>query len=185
MTFNRLVSFDFDDTLCETPLPNPSIQIWEQKMKSVYPNNPEKWNWPHTGDDRKRWWTQPESLDLSVFDIPKIEWVYQKYLSEVVRESTFLFMATGRIEPLRKQVQDILNYHNLSFDEIYLNFGTDTFLFKTKLFENLIERYQPEIFVMYDDRKTHLPRFEEWAISQPCLVSIVDVVNKTTKTFNN
>ena len=95
MTFNRLVSFDFDDTLCDTPLPYPGKQIWEKKMIHFYPNNPEKWNWPHSGDDRKSWWTKPESLDISVFDIPKIEWVYQKYLSEVITESTFFFMATG------------------------------------------------------------------------------------------
>jgi len=179
MNYKRLVSFDFDDTLCLTPTEESGRRVWREKMITRYPDNPEKWNWPYTG-----WWSKPESLDLSVFDIPVNEWVYQKYLDEVSKDSTYLIMATGRIEPLRKQVQLILDSHNLSFDEIYLNFGTDTFLFKTRLFENLIERIKPEIFVMYDDRREHLPRFEEWALSQNCQVTIVDVITKITKTFN-
>jgi hypothetical protein len=67
---------------------------------------------------------------------------------------------------------------------VYLNFGGDTFSFKTRLFENLINRLSPDEFIMYDDRQEHLPKFEEWAKNQNCVVTIVDVINKTVKTFD-
>jgi hypothetical protein len=112
-------------------------------------------------------------------------WVYQRYLEAVIDDSAYLILATGRIEDLRKEVELVLNHHNLSFDEVYLNFGGDTYSFKTRLFENLIKKVNPQEFIMYDDRQEHLPKFEKWATTQPCVVTIVDVVNKTTKTFNN
>ena len=170
MKYSKLISFDFDDTLCHTPLPEDGKEIWFEKTGT---------EWPHRG-----WWSKPESLDLNVFDIPINDWVYQKYLEAVTNESVYLIMATGRIEPLRKEVEIVLNHHNLSFDEVYLNFGGDTFNFKTRLFENLINKIKPEEFIMYDDRQEHLPKFEEWALTQPCKVTVVDVVNKTIKTFN-
>jgi hypothetical protein len=37
---------------------------------------------------------------------------------------------------------------------------------------------------MYDDREEHLPKFCEWAKTQPCKVTVVDVINKTTRIFN-
>ncbi len=170
MKYSKLVSFDFDDTLCHTPLPEVGKEIWLEKTGT---------EWPHRG-----WWSKRESLDLDVFDIPINEWVYEKYLNAASDDSTYLVMVTGRVEPLRKEVELVLNHHNLSFDEVYLNFGGDTFSFKTRLFENLIKRVNPDEFIMYDDRQEHLPRFEEWAKTQPCKVTVVDVVNKTTKTFN-
>jgi len=39
--------------------------------------------------------------------------------------------------------------------------------------------------VMYDDRQEHLVKFEDWATEQSFDVTIVDVVNKETKTFQN
>ena len=171
MEYNKLISFDFDDTLCHTPLPEDGKQVWFEKTGT---------EWPYNG-----WWSKPESLDLEVFDIPVNNWVYQRYLEAVTDDSAYLILATGRIEALRKEVELVLNHHNLSFDEVYLNFGGDTYSFKTRLFENLIKKVRPQEFIMYDDRQEHLPKFEEWATTQPCVVTIVDVVNKTTKTFNN
>jgi hypothetical protein len=170
MKYNKIVSFDFDDTLCHTPLPEDGKVIWKEKTG---------FEWPHRG-----WWSKPESLDTEVFDIPVNNWVYDKYLDSVSDESSYIILVTGRIEALRKEVENVLNINNLSFDDTFLNFGGDTFTFKTKLFENLIKKYQPEEFIMYDDRQEHLPKFCEWAKSQPCKVTVVDVVNKVTKTFN-
>lgn len=170
MKYNKIVSFDFDDTLCHTPLPEDGKVIWKEKTG---------FEWPHRG-----WWSKPESLDTEVFDIPVNNWVYDKYLDSVSDESSYIILVTGRIEALRKEVENVLNINNLSFDDTFLNFGGDTFTFKTKLFENLIKKYQPEEFIMYDDRQEHLPKFCEWAKSQPCKVTVVDVVNKITKTFN-
>ena len=36
---------------------------------------------------------------------------------------------------------------------------------------------------MFDDRQEHLPEFEKWADEQDIKVTVIDVVNKTTKVF--
>lgn len=170
MYYSKIISFDFDDTLCHTPLPEGGKIIWKQKTG---------FDWPHTG-----WWSKPESLKVDVFDIPVNKWTYEKYLDSISDESAYVILVTGRIEKLRKEVELVLNHNNLSFDDVFLNFGGDTFSFKTRLFENLIKQHRPEEFIMYDDREEHLPKFYEWAEQQPCKVTVVDVVKKITKTFN-
>ena len=86
---------------------------------------------------------------------------------------------------MRENVEKILESHNLSFDGVYLNTGGDTYRFKTKLFETLIKEVGATEMIMYDDRQEHLVKFEQWANEQPFDVTIVDVVNKETKTFEN
>jgi hypothetical protein len=171
MEYKKIICFDFDDTLCHTPLPEDGKVIWKEKTG---------FEWPHRG-----WWSKPESLDVDVFDIPVNKWVYEKYLDAISEDSAYIILATGRIEPLRKEVEKVLIKNNLSFDDVFLNFGGDTFTFKTRLFENMIKKYQPEEFIIYDDREEHLPKFYEWAKQQPCKVTVVDVVKKLTKTFND
>jgi hypothetical protein len=161
----RIVSYDFDGTMCFTPGHIEGEKIWKEKTST---------DWPYTG-----WWSKKETLDLNIFDIPVNQFVYRKYLEDMVRKEeekdTFVLLATGRLERLRKEVEKVLNYHNLSFDMVALNTGGDTYHFKTKLFEKLIREYNPEVFVMYDDRHEHLVKFEEWAKKQPCRVEIIDV----------
>jgi hypothetical protein len=84
---------------------------------------------------------------------------------------------------MSSHIQTILNQHNLSFDEIHLNWGGDTYHFKTKLFEEKIEELGVHEFVMYDDRQEHLVKFEEWAEEHHVQVTVVDVVNKKETIF--
>ena len=186
-----LYSFDFDDTLFHTMLPDPGESIWQEKTGQP---------WPHRG-----WWSKPETLDLEVFDTPKNDWVYKEYLKATEDTDSLRILATGRLQKvpnMRENIEKILNKHNFSFDEIwsiksadeqqngngskgiYLNWGGDTFAFKTTLFEKLIEITKCDKFVMYDDRDEHLPRFEEWANNQQIPIEIVDVVRKTTTSIN-
>jgi hypothetical protein len=37
---------------------------------------------------------------------------------------------------------------------------------------------------MYDDRFEHLVEFEKWTETIDCKITIIDVINKTIKTFN-
>jgi hypothetical protein len=90
-----------------------------------------------------------------------------------------------KVKGIQENVEAILNQHNLSFDEVHLNWGGDTFKFKTTLFENLIKKTKCDHFVMYDDRYEHLVKFYEWAKEQSCDVTIVDVKNKRTRTIKN
>lgn len=173
MKYKTLYSFDFDDTLCFTPDQNDGKLLWEEKTGT---------KWPYNG-----WWGKSESIDPDIFHIPKNEWAYKKYLEATMDANSYVIMATGRLQKvpgMRKNVESILNQHNLSFDEIHLNWGGDTFKFKTKLFEELIDKTKCEHFVMYDDRHEHLVRFNEWAKEQKCSVTVVDVVNKKERTFN-
>jgi hypothetical protein len=172
-------------------LPNPGEKIWQEKTGEP---------WPYRG-----WWSKPETLDPDIFDTPKNEWVYKEYLKATEESDSLRILAPGRLQKvpgMRDNIEKILNRHNFSFDEIwvvdssdanqqgngedgiYLNWGGDTFAFKTTLFSKLIEITNCDHFVMYDDREEHLPRFEEWAKTLQISVSIVDVVNKTTTTVN-
>ena len=77
-----------------------------------------------------------------------------------------------------ENITKILNQHNVSFDEIHLNWGGDTYNFKTKLFEEKIEELGVHEFVMYDDRHEHLIKFHEWAAEHHVTVKVVDVIKK-------
>jgi len=169
---NTLYSFDFDGTLVHSPMPTEGKSIWLKETGI---------EWPYRG-----WWGKAESLDTNIFDIPKNDWVYQRYLDAVSEDDSYNILATGRLHKapgMLENVKKVLNQHNLSFDEIYLNWGGDTFNFKTTLFEQLIKKTNCENFVMYDDRQEHLVKFKYWAKEQDCPVTIVDIINKKSETY--
>ena len=167
-----LYSFDFDDTLCHTPDHIEGKKQWE-KITGL--------SWPYNG-----WWGKAETLDSDVFSVQKNEWVYQRYLDAVADEDAYLIMATGRLKKIvgmRENIDKIFEKNGLEFDEVHLNWGSDTLKFKIKLFEEKIEALGVEEFIMFDDRQEHLPEFEKWADEQDIRVTVIDVVNKTTKVF--
>lgn len=169
----KLYCFDFDGTLCHTPEPKTGKLRWKEKTGT---------DWGH-----RSWWGKSDSIDTNVFEIPKDEWVYDKYLKAVSTPNSYVILATGRlnkVENMRNRVEEILKSHNMAFDEIHLNTGGDTFDFKTRLFEDLIEKTKCKHFTMYDDREMHLTRFRVWAKKQNIKITIVDVVNKKEETFN-
>ena len=168
--FEKLVCFDFDGTLCNTPEAEGGKQIWLEKTGAP---------WPHRG-----WWGRKESLDTEVFDIDVNPKVYEEYLKSVSDDTAYVILATGRLQALKGEVMNILNSHNLAFDDVFCNWGTDTFLFKTKLFESLISKLGVTEFTMYDDRESHLVKFEEWAKTQSIQITVVDINTMIEKTFN-
>lgn len=186
-----LYSFDFDDTLFHTMLPDPGMQIWQKETGTP---------WPHRG-----WWSKPETLDMDIFETPMNMWTYREYLNATKDPESIRILATGRLQKvpgMRENIEKIIHLHNFSFDEvwviesddesqkrngskgIYLNWGGDTFAFKTSLFENLIKITNCDKFIMYDDREEHLIRFEEWASNQQIPIVIVDSIRKTTTNVN-
>lgn len=169
MSIKKLISFDFDDTLCHTLTPDVGKPIWLEKTGTPF---------PYDG-----WWGRAESLDTDVFDIKLNPWVYEKYLDAVSDSDNYVLMATGRRTKLKNEVQKILDMHNLSFDSVHLNHTGDTFKFKCDLFAKMIKRMRPDEFIMYDDRQEHLVEFAKWSKTIDCKITIVDVVNK--KYFRN
>lgn len=160
----RLVSFDFDDTLCLTPLePNGKV-IYKEKTGSDFPN--------------VNWWKSPLSLDTKIFDIPVNKWVYDRYLIESNDPDNYMILVTGRVESLRDEVQEILDMHNLNFKEVHLNPGIhNTYDFKLKLFKDKIKELGVDEFYMFDDRAEHIKMFKEWSLTvRDVRIKIFDVV---------
>lgn len=172
MKHKKIVCFDFDDTFFHTPKPEDGKKIWFEKTGE---------HWAHKG-----WWGKSETIDLDIFDIPLNNWVYERYLEVISEPETFTMMVTGRLKKIpgmRENIDKIFEKNGLEFDEVHLNWGSDTLKFKIKLFEEKIEALGVEEFIMFDDRQEHLPEFEKWADEQDIKVTVVDVVNKTKKTF--
>jgi hypothetical protein len=166
--YKKLIAYDFDGTLFHTPTQEVGREIWKKETG---------FDFPHNG-----WWGKSESIDPSVFDIPLDQWVYKKYLEDVSDPENYVILATGRLakaQNMLKNIKTILNQNNISFDEIHLNWGGDTYNFKTKLFEEKIEELGVKEFILYDDRQEHLVKFEEWSKTIDCKIKIVDVVNRT------
>lgn len=176
----KLVSFDFDGTLFHTPT---------KELGEVIFKNVTGLDWPYGG-----WWGRKESLDLRIFSIPINKYVYNSFLKHRNDPDTYVFLATGRLSSkkvdLSKNVMSVLAQYDLTtdnkngFDEIHLNPGMDTYIFKVRLFEDLIRKHKPDEFIMYDDRHEHLIKFADWAKTQRCKITIIDVINKKEKTHN-
>ena len=160
----KISCFDFDATLVFTPSAEEGKIKWYEKTGKP---------WPHNG-----WWGQPDSLNIDVFNIPLNQWVYEKYLEER-KLCDYVFLATGRITKLQKQVLDIIKSHNIEFDDVYCNPNIDTIDFKRSLFDDILKKNpKVEEFTMYDDREEHFSRFIEWAKQKDIKVNIIDVINK-------
>ena len=152
----RIVIFDFDGTLCNTPHYSlENIARWEKV-------NGRKW--PYTGT---QWWAKIESLCLDTFTMPLNEEVRQAALEAIEDPETFTVLLTGRIPRLQKKVKEILHQvHNLPyFDAYFFNDETESGVFKMNKMDYLREEF-PEVteFEMWEDRVKHIPFFAAWGI---------------------
>jgi hypothetical protein len=95
----RLVVFDFDSTLIDSPKKESGKLAWSEKMGQPY---------PYIG-----WWGRPESLDLSVFDIKPFPSVLNQLKKEISTPDTYVIILTSRMEKLRPQVQAILDINRI------------------------------------------------------------------------
>jgi hypothetical protein len=100
----RLVVFDFDGTLINSPEPETGKAQWSEKMGNPY---------PFSG-----WWGRPESLDLNVFDIKPFPSVLLQLKKEIVIPGTYVIVLTSRMEKLRPQVEAVLKANNIEVDKL-------------------------------------------------------------------
>lgn len=145
----KLSIFDFDQTLVSSPTPEIGRNIYKEKTGL---------DWPHQG-----WWSKPESLDMSIFDIAAYEDVVNAHAKELAAADTAVIMLTGRITKLSQHVEDVLAQKGLKFDEHHYNRGGETGDAKMKTMTKLLEKYTDVTYIeMWDDRDLHIERFRQF-----------------------
>ena len=165
-TITKVSVFDFDGTLIDTIGPEEGKKIWREKTGEDYPH--------------KGWWGRRESLDIDIFENAPFDDIASDFRRESSDPATFVSLCTGRIVPLRNQVQAILNKHGFNFDEVVLagqkpwNKGSnDTLAFKINYLSDLQNRFPNlEMIEFWDDRNHHMPTFIQWGKLQPIPVKI-------------
>jgi hypothetical protein len=150
----RVVVMDFDGTLMDTMTPDIGKDLWKRTTG---------FEWPHKG-----WWGREESLDTTVFGCNPIDKVRAAYDKEVLRQDTLLVMMTGRIPRLKPHVENMLNQHNLSFDEYHYCNHHSTIEFKLNKLNEFVRDYpELEVIEIWEDRPEHTKVFQEWCESAP------------------
>ena len=105
----KLVAYDFDGTLADTPHPDTGKGFWKEKTGEEYPH--------------KGWWGRRESLDTNVFDIPLFPSIENKLRHDVADPDTHVIILTSRLERLRPELETILNQHGVVVDEVIMKDG--------------------------------------------------------------
>jgi len=148
----ELKIWDFDGTLCDTPLPtDENKEIWKEATGK---------DWEHIG-----WWSKVESLNKDVFDIPALPSVIDAFRKHKEDDNCMNVMLTGRRakKPLETAVKGILDSKSLKFDFYFHNNGGETGENKMYRMEKLLVTFPNlESIEMWDDRDEHIPRFQEW-----------------------
>lgn len=164
----RLVVFDFDGTLINSPLPENGKVMWSNYYKRDY---------PYIG-----WFSKKESLDLNVFDIKPLESTYNEYLKEKNCQDTIIIVMSNRLERLRNEIRLVLNKNNITVNEIDLNRDNDN---KGQRLFRYIKKF-PTIseIVVFDDRDSDLESYEN---VMPILAekNINIIINKVFNSENN
>lgn len=131
----RLVIFDFDGTLIDSPKPEIGKPIWKEKTGEDF---------PYQG-----WWGRKESLYTQVFDIKPFPSVLAQLRKEKATPDTSVVILTSRMEKLRPQVENILLLNDISVDDILLKSGGES---KGDVILK-IENYNQDLeeIIVYDD----------------------------------
>jgi len=146
---NKLDVFDFDGTLVNTPLPDDANKsIWKAATGKEWEGG---------------WFSNPDSLNFKVFEMPTIPSVISDYKKSSSDPSALTIMLTGRIPSVGKYVKAILDDKSLKFDDYLFNDGGATEDNKIKHME-MILKYNPNIreVTLWDDRTPHIPIFQAW-----------------------
>ncbi len=140
----RLVAFDMDGTLMNTPEPEMGKPMWSKHYGTQY---------PYPG-----WWGRPESLDLSVFDIKPFPSMMKQLEKEISTPDSYVIILTSRMEKLRPQVQAILDKNNIRVDKLDMKKSEKTkgekILDYLKMFPDLKE------INVYDDREVDIVSYK-------------------------
>lgn len=141
----KLIAFDFDATLINSPMPDTGKEIWKEKTGVDYPH--------------KGWWGRVESLNTDVFDIKAFPNVLNILNKDVRNPETYVIILTSRIEKLRPEVQNILDINNIHVDKLDMKRDERTkgqkILDYIKKFPDLIE------INVYEDKEDQINSYKE------------------------
>ena len=131
----RLIIFDLDGTLIDSPQEELGKKVWYEKTGEPYLH--------------KGWWGRKESLDTEVFNIKPFPNVLAQLEKEKAIPDTKVIILTARREKLRPYVEKILNDNGIVVDDIILKRGNET---KGDVILK-IENYNQDLdeIVVYDD----------------------------------
>lgn len=131
----RLVIFDMDGTLIDSPEKEEGMRVWSEKTGQPYPH--------------KGWWGRKESLDTNIFDIKAFPSVVAQLDKEKNTPDTSVIILTSRMEKLRPEIENVLNLNNIVVDDIILKRGREG---KGDVILR-IENYNDDLeeIVVYDD----------------------------------
>ena len=171
MPYNKIIVFDFDQTLINTQEPEEGRKIWKEKCGTDFPH--------------KGWWSKKETLDINIFYPTINKWTYEHYLKAINDENNYVLLVTGRINELKAEIQNILDHHKFKFNDVVCNWGGNVITFKIRFFESVIRKnITITEFIIYDDRQEHIVKFIEWAKviknKYNINVIIIDVIKKET-----
>lgn len=170
--YKKIAVYDFDGTLCDSPLPEEGKIIWKKVTGEEY---------PHQG-----WWGRLESLSTDVFDINLFPNVVSSLNNDMLSNDTYTIILTSRIERIKPAIEKILNDNNVKVDNIFLKRSGDE---KDARLENIIKSLgldSLESVDIYDDREKEFIAFERFMNNNPNLkVNIFKCNNGEIELYKN
>tara|TARA_R110000851_G_scaffold47424_1_gene115021 strand:- start:11340 stop:11894 length:555 start_codon:yes stop_codon:yes gene_type:complete len=166
----KVTVIDFDGTLIDTTMPEIGKKMWKDATGEDFPH--------------KGWWSKRESLNLDIYPNNTFDDIVAEFNKSKSEDKTFVALCTGRITPLTKQVNAVLDMHNLVFDDVVLTGdkrfnkvdgvgAKDTLEFKLNYLNSLQSQFPNlEQIDFFDDRNHHQESFNKWADAQPIVVNI-------------
>jgi hypothetical protein len=148
--------FDFDGTIFNSP--NPSRELWDNKMYGKLMSTPKQGGYG--------WYQNTLTLeDKYIVNSTFNEDVLSDIRKSMESPNTITVLLTGRTTAYSNIVQAIVMRAGLEFDEFGfkpLGERVTTFNFKTDFIKELVEKYDASEVNLWDDRIKHVIRFREW-----------------------
>lgn len=147
--------FDFDGTLFRSPMPHPDNgpEIIEEVQAPWF-------------EDGLGWFHSPRTLNPPIVpQIPDSSWFITpmvEHAKQMIAEGHFVVVLTGREEPFRERVSQLLSLCMLKPHKLLLKPSQEsgTVRYKTEQFIAMIEEWRPSKIVIYDDRFEQAVRLE-------------------------
>jgi len=154
--------YDFDGTLFRSP------------------DKPEWWDFS--------WYSAGPSLGRPcVPDKPGGDWWIGKTIQAARRSiaspDVLAVLMTGRTDttPMRYRVPELLKQAGLSFDQVLLNPGKDTAVWKAKMAARLIQQHGPDSVHLWEDSQKNIKAIEA-AVTKAGVSFVSDLIRATSKT---